>query len=366
MPLFRTRTSDEGHSPRPVYWITQLGGWGLFVGLFVLWNYLQDSLDPGVMMAMLLVFATGVAMSHLLRHVMLRLGWIKNDLGHVLPRLAFISLVMGLVAYLVYSGLHDLLFPQFPPMVLTTPLDVFAQVMNWTVLFLMWSMAYLVYALVIRHRREEIRLLRLEAADRENQLSNLRAQMNPHFMFNALNGIRALIDEDPGQAKRAITQLSAILRNALTSVKRHVVPLGEEIDMVKAYLALEAMRYEERLRTQIHVPPELEREPVPPMLLQTLVENAVRHGIAKLPNGGDLTITVGREADGHLHITIRNSGSYRPGKSQGTGIGLRNTRTRLEMIYGDQAGLQIGEEDGQVVTLVRLPAGEPLFKDQRA
>ncbi len=351
---------------RPVYWLTQLVGWGLFVGLFVLWNYLTGELANGVVSALLLVFATGIAVSHLFRHVMLRRDWLAKDLGHVLPRLALTSLVLGVMAYLLQGGLHDLLFPHFPPLVHTTAVEVFGQVVNWTVLLLLWSLAYLVYGLVVRHRREEIRMLRLEAADRENQLSNLRAQMSPHFVFNALNGIRALIDEDPGQAKRAITQLSAILRNAMTSVKRHVVPLGEELDIVKAYLALEAMRYEERLRTRIDVPPGLEREPVPPMLLQTLVENAVRHGIARLPGGGDLAIAVERDADGLLTITIRNSGTYRPGSRQGTGIGLRNTRKRLRMIYGEEAGLEIGEQDGQVVTRVWIPTGEDRIKEQRA
>ncbi|MBK7084133.1 MAG: histidine kinase [Flavobacteriales bacterium] len=138
--------------------------------------------------------------------------------------------------------------------------------MNWTALLLLWSLSYLIYHYFAKNRLEEIRNLRLRSADRDNQLNNLRSQLNPHFMFNALNGIRALIDEDPAQAKRAITQLSAILRNAMSTVKRTTVPLGEEVDIVKAYLALEAMRFEERLRVQFSIPPELEREPVPPML----------------------------------------------------------------------------------------------------
>jgi two-component system LytT family sensor kinase len=121
-------------------------------------------------------------------------------------------------------------------MLRTTPLDLLLSTINWTVLLFVWSLGYFAYVYFVRSRREEIRNLRLETANRENQLNTLRAQMNPHFMFNALNGIRGLVDEDPDQAKKAITQLSAILRNAMASVKRNLVPLGEEIDIVKAYL----------------------------------------------------------------------------------------------------------------------------------
>jgi LytS/YehU family sensor histidine kinase len=226
-------------------------------------------------------------------------------------------------------------------------------------------LGYFAYIYFVRSRREEIRNLRLETANRENQLNTLRAQMNPHFMFNALNGIRGLIDEDPEQAKRSITQLSAILRNAMASVKRKLVPLGEEIDIVKAYLALEHMRYEERLRYTVDVPPELEREQVPPMLLQTLVENAVRHGIATLVEGGDLHVSVHRAPDGMV-LTVRNTGDYQPAnsKSDRKGIGLRNTRRRLELIYGGKAGLTIFNHAGMVVSEVRLPLGTSASTEQ--
>jgi LytS/YehU family sensor histidine kinase len=130
--------------------------------------------------------------------------------------------------------------------------------------------------------------------------------------------------------------------------------LGEEIDIVKAYLELERMRYEERLRVHFDVPAGLEREPVPPMVLQTLVENAVRHGIAPLLEGGDLHVRVQRGPEG-LALIVRNTGHYEPGKVKGNGIGLRNTRKRLEMLYGGKARLTITDHDGQVESRVELP-----------
>jgi two-component system, LytTR family, sensor kinase len=339
---------------RILYWSTQVLGWLLFVGLFVVWNYLNGTLTTDVFQVMVLVLLTGVGISHLFRHLILRSRWLERDMGHVLPRLALASLVLGLIAFLLEGVAHDLYFRNFTPLLQRPALDLFGRVLNWTVLLLMWSMAYFGYALFIRNRREEIRNLRLETANRENQLGNLRAQMNPHFMFNALNGIRALIDENPEQAKRAITQLSAILRNAMATVKRKVVPLGEEIDIVKAYLALEAMRYEERLRVRFELDPGLDRQPVPPMLLQTLVENAVRHGVANIPAGGD--IIIGARMDGeNMVMSVCNSGQYETGKVNGTGIGLRNTRKRLEMIYGGKAHMEIMNRGGMVVTEVIVP-----------
>lgn len=351
---------SEQRSPRPVYWITQFVGWGSYVGVFLVWNYFGKDPAPGLERLMLLVFVTGVGVSHLFRTLIVRQGWLARPLGFVLPRISLAALLIGSLAFVLQGVLHDLLVREFEPLFSLPIVEVTVRIMNWTVLLFIWALAYFAYAWFMRNRREEIRILRLETANRENQLGNLRAQMNPHFMFNALNGIRALIDEDPEQAKRAITQLSAILRNAMASVKRKVVPLGEEIDIVKAYLALEAMRYEERLRTRFDLEPGLERVPVPPMMLQTLVENAVRHGIAKLTEGGDLIISAQRGLEG-LVLTVRNSGTYEPGvngtksRAERGGLGLRNTRKRLEMIYGNKARIDISNKEGMVVTEVLLP-----------
>ncbi|MBL8009498.1 MAG: histidine kinase [Flavobacteriales bacterium] len=340
-----------------LYWATQLGAWGGYVGLYALWTYVGGTFDPELNLILVLVFALGIATSHALREVMVRNHWLERPLGLLIPRLALTGLLLGLTATVMEGILVELLLPQYDSLFSSDAARFFEQLINWVVLLVVWSLAYLAYHYFARNRLEEIRNLRLQTADRENQLNNLRSQLNPHFMFNALNGIRALIDEDPAQAKRAITQLSAILRNAMSTVKRTTVPLGEEVDIVKAYLALEAMRFEERLRVQIDVPQGLEREPVPPMLLQTLVENAVRHGVAKLTQGGDIHIAA-QQADDGLHLTVRNTGHYEPGRINGSGIGLRNTQRRLDLIYGRKANLHISNADGMVVTDVLIPRVE--------
>lgn len=349
------RARSATRPPRwALYWSAQLVGWGLYFGLSLLVSWIDGTYDPRLWDVLLPELATGIGVSHALRAVIVRRHWLERPIGHVLPRLAVVALALSVPAFLAESVLVSAGLGELGTVLGRSPLQHLGRMINWALLLAVWSFLYFAYGYFMRHRREEIRNLRLETASRENQLNTLRAQMNPHFMFNALNGIRALVDEDPEQAKRAITQLSAILRNAMTTVRRRTVPLGEEIDIVKSYLALEAMRYEERLRVRFEVDPELTRAQVPPMLLQTLVENAVRHGVARLPNGGDLLIGAHRGGHG-LVLTVANSGHYEPGQVNGTGIGLRNTRKRLELLYGGKAQLRIGNRSGMVVTEVELP-----------
>lgn len=343
---------------KALYWAAQVVGWGVYFSLSVLASYIDGTYTARVWDVLIPEMGVGLGVSHALRWVILRRRWLEHGIGHVLPRTILAALLLSVPAFLAESLLVPLALSDAAPVLDREPLDHLGRVINWTLLLTGWSFLYFAYSYFVRHRHEEIRNLRLETANRENQLGTLRAQLNPHFMFNALNGIRALIDEDPEQAKRAITQLSTILRNAMSTVKRRTVPLGEEIDIVKNYLALEAMRYEERLRVRFDLEDGLGRAQVPPMLLQTLVENAVRHGVAQLAGGGDLVIGAHRQGDGLL-LAVRNSGHYEPGKINGTGIGLRNTRRRLELIYGKNASLRISNQDGMVVTEVELPMMNP-------
>lgn len=335
-----------------LYWGTQVAAWTVIVLILGLTLWLNDKYTQGQGYGLLLAMCVGLGASHGLRSVIRERQWKSKPLVHSLPRMVLYALLISVGAALFQTVAHDLLFPSSKPILSGRAL--IEAVIDWAILLTGWGICYFAYHWFVRGRREEVRNLRLEAANREGQLANLRAQLNPHFMFNALNGIRALIDEDPAKAKQSITQLSAILRNAMSTVKRRTVPLGEELDIVKDYLELERMRFEERLRTRFDVDQSLEREPVPPMLLQTLVENAVRHGIAKLTQGGEVVVSVQRGMNS-LVMSVRNTGTYVPGQVNGTGIGLSGTRRRLEMLYGSGAALHIDNRDGMVVTEVEIP-----------
>ena len=351
--LRRLQGGTGGDLPHlALYWTVQVTAWTLLVFILGLSLWLSNGYTPGRGYGLLLGLFIGLVASHALRAVIRARGWGAVPMAHALPRMVLVALLISVAAALLQAVLHDLIFPALGDFL--TGRALIESVINWGILLTVWGVCWFAYQWFMRVRREEVRNLRLEAANRDGQLATLRAQLNPHFMFNALNGIRALIDEDPARAKQAITQLSSILRNAMSTMKRGTVPLGEELDVVKDYLALERMRFEERLNVDFEVEEGIEREPVPPMLLQTLVQNAVRHGIARLPRGGEL-VTGPRRAGTGLVLSVRNTGTYVHGQVHGTGIGLSGTRKRLEMIYGPAAAITIENRDGMVHTEVNIP-----------
>jgi two-component system, LytTR family, sensor kinase len=213
-----------------------------------------------------------------------------------------------------------------------------------------WSMIYFLYHYIDSYNKA----LKYEATINEIELNKLKSQLNPHFIFNALNSIRALVDENPKKAKTAITQLSHILRNSLSVDKNKLVSFGEEIKTVSDYLDLEIIRYEERLKTQMDIQPGSEGFQIPPLMIQTLVENGIKHGISKLKNGGVIKIETCIE-NSQLAIRIRNSGHYNSAEKQ-NGYGLSNTIQRLKLIYGDTACFRITNEGKDfVLTEIIIP-----------
>lgn len=338
-----------------LYWTTQVVAWTGYMLLLGLPGWMSDGATVRFLQVTFAMAAIGIISSHVLRGRFQEWQWIERGVVPLMVRMITGALVMGSLAGLLQAGLHDMVFPEAEPLVTGPPKRLLEVWLSWVLQLFLWELVYVAYQYVVRGREEKMQTLRLEAANREGQLANLRSQLNPHFMFNALNSIRSLIEEDPARAKQSITLLSAILRNAMATVRRRTVPLGEEIDTVKAYLTLEAVRYEERLGARFDVDPVLERSPIPPMMLQTLVENAVRHGIAKMKQGGEVLITARPHEEGML-LRVSNTGYYGGDTLGESGIGLRNTRDRLHHLYGGRARFDIRNEDGKVVCEIYLPA----------
>jgi sensor histidine kinase YesM len=199
--------------------------------------------------------------------------------------------------------------------------------------------------------------LRLVSSQQEAELRALKSQVNPHFIFNSLNSLRSLIEEEPARARLAVTQLANLLRYSLQSSQRETVPLEEEIRVANDYLALEQVRYEGRLRLRIDVSPETLTLPVPPMLLQTLVENAVKYGIAQRREGGEIAIIA--RCDGNvLRLQVTNPGTPDASikiSSESTGVGLRNAAERLRLLFSEHATLQLRLDGPLVVAEVLIP-----------
>lgn len=182
--------------------------------------------------------------------------------------------------------------------------------------------------------------IKLEALVRQLELNTIKAHINPHFIFNSLNGIRALIDENPERARKAITELSNILRSSLSAEKAETVSLNEELKIVKDYLALESMRFEDRLKVEFDVSEKTVNNPVPPMMLQTLVENAIKHGISKQMKGGVIKIASRINQNQH-ELLVQNTGHLNGFAKQGGGFGISSTKDRLNLLYGDRASFEI-------------------------
>lgn len=238
-----------------------------------------------------------------------------------------------------------------------TNAEIFAELffvfIQGAVLFFFWQVFYFLYHYVSNYNKN----LKMEAMVNEFELNKLKSQLNPHFIFNALNSVKALVDEDPERAKESIYQLSSILRNSFTMDKKKVIPFEEELEIVKNYLELEKTRFEERLQVNYDIHPSSYSYKVPPMLLQTVVENGIKHGISKLKNGGEISVKTKVE-DGFLIVQIRNSGMYAPNPNnpKSTGYGLKSTKQRLELLYESEAFFRIrNEEDEKVLTEIGFP-----------
>lgn len=220
-------------------------------------------------------------------------------------------------------------------------------------LFASWTAIYIGVMSVREYQRSQLRNLRLENALQAAQLNTLQGQLNPHFIFNGLNNIRALMLEDVDRSRHMLTVLSNLLRASLSGHKREKVTLAQEMALVDDFVELSSIQLEHRLRYERHIETGVEPLLVPPMMVQMLVENAIKHGIARYPEGGTLGIRIALEGE-RLCCDVRNPGVLQGGQTA-RGIGLRNIRERLTLLYGDRARLALQHQDGQVLARLNLP-----------
>jgi two-component system, LytTR family, sensor histidine kinase AlgZ len=205
------------------------------------------------------------------------------------------------------------------------------------------------------NRRAERRLLELDLLSREAELKLLRAQISPHFLFNALNSVAALTHADPEAARAMCLRLAEFLRAGLRLGAKERIPLREELAMTESFLAVERARFGERLRVEQSVAPACLECLVPPLILQPLVENAVRYGVTPHLEGSDVLL-FGELDGGRLRLRVENRDDAAAAPSGGQGLGLENVRQRLERTYGSRAGLRVSREGGRFRVELDLPA----------
>ena len=243
---------------------------------------------------------------------------------------------------------------------------------TWTTTFIFQALTFLIaYALILTvtyvvdaresMARQMTETARLNEELSKAQLAALRRQMEPHFMFNTLNSIAGLVrDHSNDAAVSMIVGLSDFLRRATADSDRSQVTLAEEVEYLQRYLEIQKVRFGERLQVSVDIPTELLRAQVPALLLQPLVENAIKHGIARRIAGGTVRIA-GARHDGDLRLTVYNDGASDPADWQAThtGVGLANLRTRLQILHGNESGLQLRRAVAEgVEVVVTLPLRE--------
>jgi hypothetical protein len=222
------------------------------------------------------------------------------------------------------------------------------------VLYLLAAALHYLLGAFAASQEAERRALELEIASREAELRTLRAQIHPHFLFNSLNSINALVASRPEEARRLCVRLAEFLRRSLTLGTREQIPLTEELDLAESLLSIEKVRFGERLNIDIEAGEALAPCRVPPLVLQPLVENAVTHGIAQMLDGGTVRIEADREGE-TLVIVVENPRDPDSPESRGAGIGLRNVRRRLAALYGGDADMSVRAEKDTFRVELRIP-----------
>jgi sensor histidine kinase YesM len=355
-----------------LYVLCQVVGWGGMLAIQLFYQSLGTNprssargMEESITTMILLV---GLLLTHYARFLVKRWSWMELGWSALLPRVGALATVMSMTWSVVSFGYVYGILQLCWTSKLSPAFAVVATTFNGVCIFLAWFGVYFIYHAFERLRRMQVERLHLAASVKEAELRALKSQVNPHFLFNSLNSLRALIDEDAPRARESVTRLANMLRYSLQSGQLETVALEEELRIVEDYLALEQIRHEDRLRVRWQLENEatLRGLPVPPMLLQTLVENAVKYGISARREGGEIVISASLTGAA-LHLRVTNPGDLaapasasaaRAGSS--TGVGLRNASDRLKLLFGDRATLTVlAEPAGCVTADVYIPLNPP-------
>lgn len=276
--------------------------------------------------ALVVVLSVGLPLvlygiSGAIRRRALERQWLALPAGRLLGRVLLCVLLGAALAQLVMHGvLRVAAFWLQLPLGGNGPGQLLGYWINTAIVLGLWCAGWFGWQAIVQARRSRIAQLEAEAQAARLQHDALRARLNPHFLFNALNNLRALIHLDPARARQQVDDLSLLLRHALDHGDRPSVPLAGELAVVDAYLAMEAIHHEERLQVRRDIDPALLACMVPPMAVQLLVENAIKHGIAVTPGGGVIGLSVGRTAAGAVRIEVTSPGVIGQGR-RGHGVG---------------------------------------------
>ncbi|HCD88074.1 MAG TPA: histidine kinase, partial [Algoriphagus sp.] len=287
-----------------LYWLLQILGWGSIAFVQILFASLSSTGINQVQVWGFIVLAVFYLLStHFIRYIIKTYDWFKLSIPQLLLQSVLAMLALSLVNVVVQILINiafGILNPQNDFQLLVISANLFIAFLFYA----MWFLLYFLFHFLDNYNNT----LKYEAKINQIRLNHLKSQLNPHFIFNALNSVRALVDEDPDKAKNAITRISNILRFSLMMDKKQTIDFEDELNTVKDYLMLESIRFEERLQVEYQIEDEAFNYKIPPMMLQTIVENAIKHGISNLVKGGIIEIKCREGLEDDLYIQVKNSG----------------------------------------------------------
>ena len=340
------------------FWLLQLIGWFGWVSLFSLrdayWGHPLDNLVP-----LLIDAVAGMILTTCLRYVY-RSVWDKSTMVRIVTVLSA-SYVAAAIWQPVQNYSQVVYYQEYELLHEFSEVEIFQGMIGYSYfLLLCWSVLYFGLKFHQSLQEEKQRSIRAESLAHESQLRMLRYQLNPHFLFNTLNAISTLIlDKQPESANNMLARLSSFLRYSLDKDPMVKVDLTTEIGSMELYLDIEKARFEDRLHVDIRIADDVGDALVPSMVLQPLIENAIKYAVSVREDGGQITI-LGERENNHLLLTVRDNGpgmTLSPsGEPAGTGVGLGNTINRLQVLYGDEQSCSFSSAEGEGLTVsIRIP-----------
>ena len=343
-------------SNKKLFWVLQFFGWGSIAGINI-WGKLVTRTELSKLYIYLEGF--GFILSGILITLFIRKYLKKqitfNKFQSIEIKKILISFLFGSIAFyfllLFFSYLSYYILNNTIPKV--TNLQHLSTILNSFIFILFWMLFYLSIKISQKFRKNKIERLELETSLKESQLNTLIGQINPHFMFNSLNNIRGLMLEDVDKSREMITRLSDMLRYSLTKNNIHKITIIEELEMVENYIELSKIQLENRLEFKKEIDNSILGIEIPPMIIQMLIENAVKHGISNLPQGGLIMLKVLKK-EKQLIIQVFNSGKLIINNNS-TKLGLENIKKRLSLIYGNDSEFLLSEKEDMITAMIKIP-----------
>lgn len=347
------------------FWLYNIGGWSI-AGIYLYFSDLLEITQAGHSISQVFILSfiiIGAFLGAMLRGILQQMQLHNSPLFVSAYKILLLSLLFGvlqacaltMVSYIyIYGVLGDQAFVSKQH--IFNGSYYFYKTLAWfSLCFVIWS---LMYELSISQRNKSLNTLRqlqLEKNMKELQLNTLAGKIDPHFIFNALNNIRSLIREDTEKARDAILILSDILRSPITKDTQDRISIAEELVLVRNYIALSKIQLEHKLNYQEIIDSDIKLTLIPPMMLQILIENAIKHGISQQPDGGKLTLLITKSST-YLLCQVINSGDLlAESTSKGFGVGVKNVTERLTLLYEGNASFKLKQEDQEVIAEITLP-----------